>query len=266
MSRCRASIWEVSLEFFLIPLETIMFSWQVVISSSSWRDQFGATKHVTTYAVYPCPCPSSIRRQQSMRGPFITSMLIYCCGRANILPLAVVKSTIPVSSPSVPCDGTLTYPDSTFPWRQIHRSLAPLWKHDTSLWHLYRPSVRFDFGSSNTHGVYTRWNKVGILCPRPWLENPGHSGSHGWGLVSRPCYEYRLQGMADGWVMSQDNGLLFWVSVEHRNILYVQSSQSGNHGTPKEGNERGPPSTQSLAESGRNAYTKSRWESERRRR
>jgi len=115
----------------------------------------------------------------------------------------------------------LSYPDSALPWRQIHRSSAPLWKHNTSLWHLCRPSVRFDFGSGNTHGGYTRWNKVGILCPRPWTENMGHSGSHGWGSAFRPCYELRLQGMADGWIMGRDNGLL-WVSVEHRNILYVQ--------------------------------------------
>ena len=40
--------------------------------------------------------------------------------------------------------------------------------------------------------------------------------------------------------MGWDNGLLFWVSVEHRNILYVQPPQSGNRGIPKEGNERGP--------------------------
>ena len=59
MSRCRAWIWEVSrcgLEFFLIPLETIMFSWQVAISSSSWRDQFGATNHVTAYFFWFCIC------------------------------------------------------------------------------------------------------------------------------------------------------------------------------------------------------------------
>ena len=46
--------------------------------------------------------------------------------------------------------------------------------------------------------------------------------------------------MVDGWVMGRDNGLLFRVSVEHRNILYVKPSQSGNRDTPKEGNERGP--------------------------
>ena len=43
-------------------------------------------------------------------------MLIYCCRRGNLLPLAVVKSTTPVQVlylPSVPCDGPLTYPDST---------------------------------------------------------------------------------------------------------------------------------------------------------
>ena len=107
-----------------------------------------------------------------------------------------------------------------------HRSLASLRKHDTSLWHLCRPSVRFDFGSGNTHGGYTRWNKVDILCPDFGLRIMGHSGSHGWGLAFRPCYELILQGMADGWVMGRDKGLLFWVSVEHRNILYVQPSQS----------------------------------------
>ena len=47
--------------------------------------------------------PSSI----SMRGPSITWMFIYCCRRANLLPLAVVKFTTPVPSPSVPCDGPL---------------------------------------------------------------------------------------------------------------------------------------------------------------
>ena len=44
-------------------------------------------------------------------------MLIYCCKRANLLPLAVVKSTTPVQVlylPSVPCDG------HTLIQRQIH--------------------------------------------------------------------------------------------------------------------------------------------------
>jgi len=30
-------------------------------------------------------------------------------------------------------------------------------------------------------------------------------------------YELRLQGTAEGWITGQDNGLLFCVSVEHRN-------------------------------------------------
>ena len=133
----------------------------------------------------------------------------------------------------------LSYPDSALPWRQIHRSSAPLWKQNTSLWHLYQPSVRFDFGSSNTHGVY-RWNKVSVLCPRPWLENMGHSGSHGWGLAFRPCYELRLQGMADGWEMGRDNGLLFLSLSRAQEHSICATSQSGNRGIPKEGNERGP--------------------------
>ena len=160
-------------------------------------------------------------------------MLIYCCRRANLLPLAVVKSTTPVPRP---CDGPLTYPDSTTDSSLFCTALETQYVSLTSM----RLSVRFDLGSSNTHGGYTRRNQVGVLCPRPWTENMGHSGPHGWGLASRPWYELRLQGMADGWVMGRDNGLLFWVSVEHRNILYVQPSQSGNRGTRKEGNERGP--------------------------
>ena len=30
-----------------------------------------------------------------------------------------------------------------------------------------------------------------------------------------------MQGMVDGWVMDQDNELLFWVPVEHRKDVYV---------------------------------------------
>ena len=43
------------------------------------------------------------------------------------------------------CNGPLTYSDSTCPWRQTHRSLALLRKHDR-LWHLYLPSKRLDLG------------------------------------------------------------------------------------------------------------------------
>jgi len=35
------------------------------------------------------------------------------------------------------------------------------------------------FRSSNTHGDYTKWNQVGVLCSRLWLENMGHIRSHG---------------------------------------------------------------------------------------
>ena len=57
--------------------------------------------------------------------------------------------------------------DWTFPWRQ-----TSLWKHNR-LWPLYLPSIRLDFRSSNTHGVYTKWHQVGVLCSRLWLENMG---------------------------------------------------------------------------------------------
>ena len=186
----------------------------------------------------------SFKSCDGVRVPSSISMCGHQC--LSTVVSVLIFYHLPLSNPQlqsqVPqCHATvLSYPDSALPWRQIHRSSAPLWKHNTSLWHLCRPSVRFDFGSINTHGVYMRWNKVGQPCPQPWLENMGHSGSHGWGLVFRPWYELILQGMADGWVIGRDNGLLFWVSVEHRNILYMQPSQSGNRGIPKEGNERGP--------------------------
>jgi len=38
-------------------------------------------------------------------------------------------------------------------------------------------------------------------------------------------YELMPQDMADGWVMGQDNEPLFWVPVEHRKSLCMQSSR-----------------------------------------
>jgi len=68
-------------------------------------------------------------------------------------------------------------------------------------------------------------------------------------------YEIRLQGMADGWVMSRDNEPLFWVLIEHRNNLYVLPS----HRMVTKGRQRTwTPLTQGLAESGQNALIKSR--------
>ena len=92
--------------FFLILLETIILTSRHIIKLLAWP----IWSYKTCDGVR---VPSSIRRQQSMGGPPITWMLIYYCRRANLLPLAVVKSTTPVPSPSVPCDGPLTYPDST---------------------------------------------------------------------------------------------------------------------------------------------------------
>jgi len=50
-------------------------------------------------------------------------------------------------------------------------SLTPLRKHNRSLWHLYRLSVRLDFGSSSAHGVYTRWDLVVNCAPTLTWEN-----------------------------------------------------------------------------------------------
>jgi len=83
----------------------------------------------------------------------------------------------------------LTYTDSTSSFVR----LIALWSADKNAIRLYRSSARSNFGSSMyTHGVYTRWIKVGVL------------------------YELILQDMRDGWVMGRDNEPLFWVSVEQR--------------------------------------------------
>ena len=112
------------------------------------------------------------------------------------------------------CDGPLiTYSDGTFYWRQTHRSLASVRKHNR-LWHLYRPSERLDFGSSNTHCVHTRWNQVGVLCPRLWLENMGHSRSYGRTSV----FQSWLWAYTAGYDRWMSNGLLFWVPLEHGTI------------------------------------------------
>ena len=75
------------LEFFLVPLETITLTSRHI---SSWRDTCDGVR-----------APSSMCDQQSMRGPSITWMLIYCCRRVNLLPLAVVKYRTPAPS-SIP--------------------------------------------------------------------------------------------------------------------------------------------------------------------
>ena len=120
-----------------------------------------------------------------------------------------------------------------------------------ALWHRFGNTIRL-FGTYAGHlcasilgraihmAILRDGTKLAYCAPDLGLRIMGHSGSHGWGLAFRPCYELWLQGMADGWVVGRDNGLLFWVSVEHRNILYVQPLQSGNRSIPKEGNERGP--------------------------
>jgi len=95
------------LEFFLIPLETITFSWQVLISS--WP--------IWSYKSCDGVRVPSIRDQQSMRGPSITWMLIYCCRRANILPLVVVKSTALAPSPIPPLSAMRW--SSHIPWFNI---------------------------------------------------------------------------------------------------------------------------------------------------
>ena len=211
------------LEFFLVPLETITLTSHI----SSWRD-YKTTKHVTVYAPH----------HQSMRGPSITWMLIYCCRRGNLLPLAVVKSTTPVQVlylPSVPCDGPLTYPDSTTDSSLFGTALEIQYVSLTSMRAIcaLRFGVeQYTFIRDGTKLAYCapdlglRIRDIAALMDEDW-----HS-AHG--------YELRLQGMADVWVMGRDNGLLFWVSVEHRNMLYVQPSQSGNRDIPKEGNECGP--------------------------
>ena len=78
--------------------------------------------------------------------------------------------------PQLPWFNVSLAPDSSL------RGIAP---ETHRLWRLYRPSLHLDFGPSNTHGIHTRWNQVGVLCPRRWLENMGHSRSHGRALAFR---------------------------------------------------------------------------------
>jgi len=89
------------LEFFFYWRQ---LSWHI----SSWRD------YKTCDGVR---APSSIRDQQSMRGSSITWMLIYCCGRANLLPLVVVKSTALAPSPIPPLSAMRR--SSHIPWFNI---------------------------------------------------------------------------------------------------------------------------------------------------
>ena len=148
MSRCQAWIWEASLDVIW------SFSW------FHWRQLCSLDKSSYHLSVTNLELQIMWRRTRPIIYIHVwSSMLIYCCKRANLLPLAVVKYTTPVQVlylPSVPCDGPLTYPDST----TDSRSLASLWKYNTSLWHLCRPSVCFDSGSSNTHEMEPSWRTV----------------------------------------------------------------------------------------------------------
>jgi len=60
-----------------------------------------------------------------------------------------------------------------------------------------------------------RWNEVGVPDFGLRIWDIAYLTDEHWHSVHG--YELRLQGMAEGWVMSQDNGLLVCVSVEHRN-------------------------------------------------
>jgi len=58
------------------------------------------------------------------------------------------------------------------------------------------------------------WSDIGL---RTW-EIADLTTEH-WNSIDG--HELKMQGMVDGWVMDQDNELLFWVPVEHRKDVYV---------------------------------------------
>jgi len=125
-----------------------------------------------------------------MRGPSITWMLIYCCRRANLLPLAVVKSTTPASSPIPPLSAMRWSPH--IPW--FNTPLAT----DSSL-----------FGTA-LETQYVSLTSIPAICAfRFWVERYTwrlYEMEQSWhtvpstlgGLVFRPCYELGLQGMGNG--------------------------------------------------------------------
>jgi len=64
-----------------------------------------------------------------------------------------------------------------------------------ALWHRFTNTISIPAIWSrveNTHCIYTRWNQVVVLSPRLWLEDMGHSRSHGWALAFRSWLWTRL--------------------------------------------------------------------------
>jgi len=85
------------------------------------------------------------------------------------------------------------------------------------------------FGSSSTHWVY----RVGVECPRLWLENMVHGRSRGWEFAFHSWLRTK-PARHDGW-MSNGSGqwATFLSPVEHGNNLCVLSSLRVVIGVPQ---------------------------------
>ena len=97
-----------------------------------------------------------------------------------------------------------------------HRSAIHLF--DVYNGHLYGQIL----GQENVHMIFIR-DGTALACYRSDI------GLKTWEIAdlktehwnSIDGYELMMQGMINGWVMDQDNELLFWVPVEHRKDVYV---------------------------------------------